>query len=265
MSPRRLLFFLAFAFVAVVSGFGQASDSNVIGTWKFEDDESIEELTFNPDHSFRAISDEKGVLSHPPIAAQQGTWRIEDAVLKIDAGWVTIPNDHRVRLGTFNANIDRLVVSTFDIRKSRQYHRFNLPPCRDARAIPPGPALREDVYGSWTMHYQTSDHQIRLQQNGEVTLLEFFADEWHPIMAGQWRMDGPSLIMRVKDAERESAELKDFTWVVTRIGSDCFVAETDDKEEYTLRRASEPNAPPPGVSPSAPSSPPPKETPSPAR
>jgi hypothetical protein len=260
-----MLCFLTFGFGTVVSGVGGVSESDVIGTWKFEDDESVEELTFSADHSFSAIDDEKGVLSTPPVAEQRGTWRIEEAILTIETGWVNIPNDHRIRSGTFDATTGRLVVSTFDAEKSRPFQRFDLPTCRDARAITPGPALREEVCGSWTMHYNTHDHQVRLLQNGEVTLLGFYSDEWHPLMTGQWRIDGPSLIMRVKDADSESAQYRDVTWIVTRIGTNCFVAETDDKDEHTLRRANEPNAPPPGVSPSNLSSPPPTETLSPAR
>jgi hypothetical protein len=258
-----MLFFLALVLGAVVTGLGEVTDSDIIGTWRFEDDESIEELTFNPDHSFAAISKLKFVLSTPPVGEQHGTWRIEEATLTIEAGWVNIPNDRRIRSGTFDAISGRLVVSDFDANKSRQYSRFDLPSCRDAHAVTPGLALRESLCGLWKMHYHTRDDYYRLLQNGEVSI-GFFSDEWNSALAGQWRIEGSNLIMRVKNADRESAEYQDRTFLVTRSGSDCFVIQTDEKEEYTLRRAEEPNAPPPDAFLSTLPSPLPTETPSPA-
>jgi hypothetical protein len=264
MSPRLLTFSLVFGFVSAVNGFGEIAESNVVGTWKFEDEESVEELTFNPDHSFRSIDNEKSVLSTPPVAEQRGTWRIEDAKIKIEASSVHIPDDRMTRSGRLDAATGQLVISTFDPEKSRQYQRFDIPSCLDAHAITLGAALREDLCGYWKMHYHTRDDYYRLLPNGEATI-GFLSDEWHPVMAGQWRVEDSKLIMRVKDAKHESEEYQDLVMIVTRTSTDCFVVQNDDNAEYALRRTNDPSAQAPDASPSPAFSPPPTETPSPTR
>ncbi|MFZ1219485.1 MAG: lipocalin family protein [Chthoniobacterales bacterium] len=256
--------------LAMISAFGLAccdhsQGTEFVGTWKFENEEYREELTLNADHSFASIRDDKNVISHPSVAEENGTWQVKGGKLRIDAAWLQMPSHRRARTGHFNAGNDRLVVSAYDGAKSQPYERLRMPRCPDA-ASSSGVLLEEMALGgSWWMHFETRDYQLRLLPDHQMVLLEFSLNDWHPEEQGDWRIDGTSLIMRMRDAKSELDPYQDITWIVTKIGADCFVAEIAGKDERTLRRTKESNAPPVGASRPTPAFPLPTETPSPAR
>jgi len=263
---RRLRIRDGAAMLAVVSAFtlascSRANEANFIGTWKFENEQYIEELTFNRDHSFASVREEKHAISHPPVAEEQGTWRIDGDILQMDAAWRDTPNERRKRTGHFDARSGRLIALAFDFTKSNAYERLRLPSCHDARAITSGDVLETALIGSWWVHYETSDLQFRFLPNHHFASFSYHSDGWHPDQGeGEWRVEGPRLV--IKDADLKT----DSKFLILGLAENCFSAENIDRLKLVFERVreNEISAPPPGASPSTPSSPPPTETPSPA-
>jgi hypothetical protein len=295
MFPRFLFVALMAGFPAFVTGCARFTDGDVIGTWRFEDGNGVEELTLRADHSFSAIQTYKLELSTPSVFEDRGTWQIEGNELKINAALVYTPNDWKRRTGVKDTAEGGLIVNSGAGTKQHLYQRFDLPVCRNATPIAAGKGILErDLIGAWKMHFNTHDYQVRLSSDSEMTLLAFIEGKWDRLFEGKWRTEESRLVIRrvKRDPDQgsdsvemqkddaaeptaspsestpkpETAKDNDLIWFIEAIGEDC-VSGAADGTEFTLLRLAENelNAPPPGPSVAIPSSPPPTETPSPAR
>jgi hypothetical protein len=74
-------------------------DGRLLGTGRFEDSGSVEELAFYQDHTFRSLDRSKQELSTPSLGDWRGTWRAENNEIKIDSARVYIPTANKLRTG----------------------------------------------------------------------------------------------------------------------------------------------------------------------
>src|SRR5947209_1768151 len=64
------------------------SDAKLIGTWRAESDDGIEEIFLESDHTFRTLETFKKELVTPGVIEELGQWHVEGNHLKFD-GTVT--------------------------------------------------------------------------------------------------------------------------------------------------------------------------------
>jgi hypothetical protein len=266
MFPRSIWVLLVTVLGPFITGCGHPTDAQVVGAWKFEDAEEVQELVFNDDHSLRWYQDVKGVLSTPGISEARGTWRIERNRIE---GKVTFRFSEMRQTVTaeFTADGALLVVNDSD-KNPVTFHRFQLPKCPDSRVLENGQQLQEiDLSGLWKMHFNTHDYQVRLGPERQFAMVGFYLDEWHPISEGEWRLEEQRLIAHSKWAEAGPEKYVDRTWIITAAGKDCLLAEDADGCQFALERLPEReiSAPPSGAFLSKLASPHPTETPSPRR
>jgi hypothetical protein len=267
MLRRWTLLVSVAAFPLFAADQGPLKDSDVIGTWKFEDKEDVRDLMFGEDHSFRSLSSNKEAMTTPEVPEDKGTWRIEGDQLKVEATWLFTQNRH-----SLTATLDRahgsLVVTDSDEPKPRPYHRFHVPTCADARALAPGQPFHDvDLIGSWRAHEDTHDDQYFFEANGKYSSRAFFLDEWHLLGEGDWRLTDNRIRIRKKKASSESKRYIEEVWLIMACGKNCLRIQHPDGCELILERISKEalNVPPSGAYFSTPSSPRPTETPSPTR
>ena len=189
----------------LVFGCHRFTNAKLVGTWRFEDDNEIEEMSLNEDHSFQSVTTYKNELSTPSSFPEKGTWRVEGAELRIESASVYIPKDRKTRRhGIIDLTRGVLQVKNVDGTKSVTYRRLELPSCDDGSVVASEQTVREaDLLGSWKIHYTTHDYQLRLMPNGQLAMLGFISDQWDPLSEGKWHIQGNHLIM---DSAKSSSE-----------------------------------------------------------
>jgi hypothetical protein len=267
MFPRWMLVVSATVFVALITGCTRLADSDVVGTWKFEDKEDARDLMFSEDHSFRSLSSNKEAMTTPEVPEDKGTWRIEGDQVKVEATWLFTQKPH-----SLTATLDRvhgsLVVTDSDEPKPRPYHRFRMPTCAEARALTPEQLFHDaDLIGSWRAHEDTRDDQYFFEANGRYSSRAFFLNDWQALGEGDWHLSDNRIRIRKKKAGSEREKYIEESWLITARGKNCLRVQHPDGCELILERISneEINLPPSGAYFSAGASPPPTETPSRAR
>src|SRR6185312_15331238 len=79
---RNLMLLVCALFVVACSRFG---DARIVGTWRCEIEDWIEEITFNGDHSFQSLLTFKDVFTTPSPIEKTGTWRTKGNQIQLEA------------------------------------------------------------------------------------------------------------------------------------------------------------------------------------
>ncbi|MEY2562289.1 MAG: hypothetical protein QOH88_482 [Verrucomicrobiota bacterium] len=226
----QLLFLLA---VATHASDETPIDQRLLGIWRFEDENSIEELAFYQDRSFRSLDRNKYELSTPGLGDWRGTWRAEGDRIHIDSALVYTPGDYKIRTGRYDSDREILLMKTRDGARTLNYTRLVEPSC--LTESPSKVRTSEaQLLGAWKVHCYTHDYEYRFLRHGKLLVFSPEIPDPEPLFEMKWHVDGNTLIF---DAKKHSArDQPKQAWPVLDMQRDCFRAKDIDGFTQTFVR-----------------------------
>jgi hypothetical protein len=218
-----------------MTGCNRFTDSKLIGIWRCEDEDGVEEITLNQDHSFQSLETFRKELVTPSVIEETGTWRLEGDNLKIDSVVTWSKERRHINRKLVNVTSDLLTIKTADGRKNLRYQRVKVPECTESHVKR---SLNEtDLFGKWLIHYHTHDYQYSFKKAGRVTLSATISDQTQQLWEGNWRVDGNNVVIQpTKDPYGNPANDVQHSWRIDSAGADCIVVNDGSSASYVMRR-----------------------------
>lgn len=66
-----------------LTGCNRITEAKLLGTWRAEDDETVNEIACRRDHSFTSWTSWKNELTTPSVAIGAGDWQLQDRQLVV--------------------------------------------------------------------------------------------------------------------------------------------------------------------------------------
>src|SRR3954454_11157419 len=73
------------ACAVILSACGRLGEAKLIGTWRYEDEDGIEEISIRSDHSFSSLQTYKKELVTPSPSEETGSWQLKGDQLLLDS------------------------------------------------------------------------------------------------------------------------------------------------------------------------------------
>jgi hypothetical protein len=235
MIGRLITISLCILNLALIAGCHRSSDDDIIGTWRFEDDHGVTEITFNAEHTFRQISTNKEALAIPSVPEFAGTWQKHGKELLLDGQWKTFTGKAQSR--RILNGVTETELSMTDPRRGRtdEYKRLALPSCNGVGVSSASPLRAEDLVGVWQIHYHTHDFQIRFLPNGRFEFLATFNATQGTFDSGDWHVSGDGITFEA-DGRGARDKSEPNTWAVQTRGQDCLTVTDRESPPFTFRR-----------------------------
>ena len=229
----RALVVVLYATVLAFAGCNR-SESKLVGTWRYEDEDNIEELTLNPDRSFRSVTSYKQILATPSVPTEIGTWQMQGNQIAFDATLTFDKTKRQFKRMLSEVKKDSFVMMNLGDRKTVTYKRCSLPTCTGS-TVSDTQSMREgDVLGLWEYHYNTHDYQFRFESNRRYELLGFIDGKWDSLHKGDWSLASNQLTWQPD--KRPYADDKPQTWKIMQKGADCLTMSDGHSPLTILRR-----------------------------
>jgi hypothetical protein len=210
-------------------------EAKLIGTWRYEDDDGIEEISLHPDHSFWFLHTYKKELVTPSPLEETGSWQLKGKQLLMDSVVTWSKERRQVSRTLLQATRTELVIKSLEPSKNLTYKRL-----KEAACVPSSSATaaldEAALLGSWQTHYNTHDYQYRFSSGARAGLFGFISEEWQLLLEGQWHIkDHRIFIQFQKNAYGPVEEEKDI-WTITAIGTDCIAVKGASSRPCIMRR-----------------------------
>jgi hypothetical protein len=215
----------------------RSTDSKIVGTWRWEDEHNVEELTLTPDHSFRSLTTYKQILATPSVAIEVGSWQQQANELRFDATLTFDKTKRQIKRTVSSVTEDSFTMMNFADHKIVTYHRFQMPLCNGVPIVEATAVRDSDLLGSWELHYNTHDYKFNLLPNGRLEMYGLIDSQWSQLSGGKWHISDHELIWQADKASYEETEPPVRKLIISSAGKDCFGIKEDDSLEYALRRA----------------------------
>jgi hypothetical protein len=204
-------------------------EAKLIGTWRYEDEDGIEEISLHPDHSFRYLHTYKKELVTPSPREETGSWQLKGDQLLLDS-IVTWSKERRQTSRTLvKISGTALNIKSSDGSENLTYKRLKETTC----APSPNATISEaTLLGAWQTHANTHDYQYRFTSGAHVTLFGFISDEWRPLLEGEWHIKDGRVIIKFQKDPSGPVEREEDVWTITAMGTDCLAVNG----AYTLQR-----------------------------
>ncbi|PYK65200.1 MAG: hypothetical protein DME50_09485 [Verrucomicrobia bacterium] len=219
---------------AMLSACSRLPEAKLIGTWRYEDEDGIEEVSFHPDHSFWSLETSKKELVTPSPLEETGSWQLKGDQLLLDS-IVTWSKDRRQTSWTLlQVSRTALVTKSLEGGKSLTYKRLEEAACTPS---PSAIALGEPaLLGSWQTHYNTHDYQYRFSSGARVGVFCFISEERQLLLEGQWHIKDGKIFIQFQKNVYGPVEREEDIWTVVAIGTDCIAVKGDSSRPCIMRR-----------------------------
>ena len=222
------------------AGCNRLTEAKLVGTWRSEDNEQVDEIACGSDHSFTSWTDWKNELTTPPVVISAGNWHLQDNKLVVHfTKAVAVDSwskeDKLINFVIVKIHGDALALKNFDGSKVLTYRRLSpecvLPPMKRA----PNDA---DFIGTWRIHYHTQDYEMTFNQDhtfGHFAQIEGVRKQ---LFAGIWRIEGDQLVVDAKTVpmfEGDPVRKSWLRWFVAGIQPQR-IAIKDGPVSYCLER-----------------------------
>jgi hypothetical protein len=233
------IFVLAVCAMAL-TGCNRIGEAKLLGTWRAEDDQTIEEMACRKDHSFTSWTNWKNELTTPSVAIGAGDWRLQDRELVVHfTKYVPVDTcadeDKQIRFTIVKIDNDALLTKNSDGSKVLTYKRL-LPDC----VLPPIKRAPNDIdfVGTWQIHFNTRDYEMSF--NPDHTCGDFAEVEGvrKQFFTGIWQRDGDHLTVDATSVpmfEGDSVHKSHMRWRVSGIEPQR-IAIKDGPVSYCLER-----------------------------
>ena len=204
-------------------------EAKLIGTWRYEDEDGIEEISLHADHSLRALHTYKKEFVTPSPREETGSWQLKGDQLLLDS--VVTWSKERRQISRTLVQISRtgLITKSFDGSENLTYKRLKETTCAPSSNATVSEAA---LFGSWQTHSNTHDYQYRFASGSHVTLFGFISDEWRLLLEGEWHIKNGRLIIKFRKDPAGPVEREEDVWTITAMGTDCLAVNG----AYTLQR-----------------------------
>jgi len=148
----------------------RVTEWRLVGTWRGEDDESVEEIALNSDRSYRELNGSKTELTIPSPIEQTGKWQVQDGQLYLDGTvtWAKQPIHTTLRL--VKVRLNELIIRGSEATRDAAFMRLYLPTCHQSLSMAKTQITEKDLIGVWRVHYNTHDYEYSLNQNGSFSV-----------------------------------------------------------------------------------------------
>jgi hypothetical protein len=210
-------------------------EHKMIGTWRFENEDGVEEISLHQDHSFWSLNTFKKELVEPSVIEQTGSWRLKGHQLLLDST-ITWSKTRAQFSRTFvRVTNSALVMKSLDGTKNFSYQRLEEAAC--SSSDPPARLTKAVLVGSWKTHYNTHDYQYRFGPDGRVELFAGISDDSRTLMEGHWDIKDDEVLIRFEKAsygplDKEEEE----KWTIIGVGPDCIALNSAPTRPRILRR-----------------------------
>jgi hypothetical protein len=223
-----------------LTGCNRITEAKLLGTWRAEDEETVNEIACQRDHSFTSWTSWKNELTTPSVAIGAGDWKLHGHKLVVHfTRTVEVDSwskeDKFISFPIVDIRGDALRMKNFDGSKILTYHRLSpdyvLAPMKRA----PNDA---DFVGTWHIHYNTHDYEISFGQDhtcGDFAQIESVRKQF---FTGIWRIDGNELVVDATSVpmfEGDSVSKSQLKWLVTGLETQRFAIK-DGPISYCLER-----------------------------
>jgi hypothetical protein len=233
------IFALAICAVAL-TGCNRVTEAKLLGTWRAENDETVNEITCRRDHSFTSWTSWKNELTTPSVAISAGDWQMQDRGLVVHfTKYVPVDTwaeeDKQMKFAIVKIRNDALLMKNFDGSNVLTYKRllpdYVLAPMKRA----PNDA---DFIGTWKIHYNTHDFEMSFSRDHRYGNFARVEGVLQQFFTGTWHTDGNQLIVDAKSVpmfEGDSVHKSRMRWLVTGIEPQR-IAIKDGPVTYCLER-----------------------------
>ncbi len=210
--------------------------AKLIGTWRYEDEDGVEEISFRPDHTFWQLETSKKEFITPSPLEETGSWQLKGDQLLLDSVVTWNKQQNQFSRTVVSVGGTALVIKTVDGSKSLLYKRLAEVAC-DPSSDPSSALSEATLLGSWQTHYNTHDYQYRFSRDGRVDLFYLFPDGlWQPLLAGEWHIENGKLFIQFqKDASGPIQEKEDI-WTPIAIRANCIAMRGNSSRPCIMRR-----------------------------
>jgi hypothetical protein len=216
---------------------GEVREPMLVGTWRHEDEEMINEVTYRADQTFRAITTHKKEFVTPSPLEETGTWKLRGNNLILDSTLTWNKERRRLSVTLLKLTRDVQLAKSLANANILSYHRLELPVCADSRSMSPRDSVPEkELIGSWRLHYNTHDYQFRFASNHRYSLLGQVSDKWDSLEEGSWRLKGANLFIKEEKNSVFRKPKPARKWTVVAVGKDCFAIRESSSAEFSLTR-----------------------------
>ena len=223
--------------VVMLTSCSRFTEVKLLGTWRSEDEDTVEEFACREDRAFTSWTSFKNELTTPSVFIGAGEWHVQGHQLvvhftkgvAVDA-WSN--EDKQTRFKLVKISNDVLLMKNFDGSKILTYkrlaHDYALAPMKRA----PNDA---DFVGTWQVHYNTHDYEHRFNEDHSIVTSYRLDGRVIEMATGLWRLERNVLTMDVKIDSDGPVENRTIRWAITGVEPKR-IAINDGPVSYTLQR-----------------------------
>lgn len=220
----------------LVAGCNRFTEAQLVGTWRAENEDAINEIALYGDHTFRELFTSLKEFTTPSPIEETGTWRVERNQLKLDSTVTWSKERRQLKYQLLQITKDTLHMKYLEGNGTAgTWMRLDEPSCASLSALTTQHSLREDdLIGVWQVHFHTHDYQYAFEKDHSVILSALYLGNREPFAKGSWHVMGNDLIVREKG--RSDTEETETKWTFTGMGTDCFTIKDAESWSYVLKR-----------------------------
>jgi hypothetical protein len=208
----------------------------VIGTWRCEDEDGIQEISLNSDRSFWTLDTFKKELVTPSPLEETGSWQLKSNQLLLDSVVTWSKERNQITKTLVRITRTALVIKSFDGSKNLTYKRIEDPTCAPSPWNTSTPLSETALIGLWQTHYNTHDYQYRLMPNNRVKVLYPTSGGWQILLEGKWRISDRKLFLQFENDAHGPIEREKEMWTINAVGKDCFAVKGASSQLCIMRR-----------------------------
>jgi hypothetical protein len=223
----------ASACIVLCMGCDRLSEGKLVGTWRSEDENAVDEIAFHRDHTLVCWSCPKKELSTPQTSVSVGEWHIRGNQIEIESKQLTwpTPSQHR-SLQIKTITNDSLLLKD---PKEPRFSRLETPECVAAEPAATPYPIEPNIVGTWQIHYNTHDFKYRLAPDHTVAVSARDSGEFQPMWKGTWSVADNHLTMDLKADWKYAGEIKP-NWTVYGFQPRCFTIKDPYSVSYVVHR-----------------------------
>jgi hypothetical protein len=218
------------------AGCKRFTEAKLFGSWRAEDESSVDELAFHRDHTFTDWFQSKTELHTPGVIIEQGEWQLDWNQIALNPKMTNSVEPRKpFKLAIVKISRNTLITKTSDSAQYVTAKRLPVPACTPS-TLNENFAIDAGLVGTWQTHYRTHDYEQSFNKDHSVTVSARIAGTLERIHAGTWRIEGNDIVMQLQSVSHGSVQDWGKTkWTIVGFGSRCVIFK-DDGIAYVLER-----------------------------
>ena len=213
-------------------------ESSLVGTWRSDEGEAVEEYAFRDDYTFTSWLQAKGAVLHTPgVIIETGVWKRDGDRLTITPKKTnSVKPSRQLKLLIIQLTADRLTAKGLDKKGiTATWRRLDLPSCtRATEGSLDVAGLEQQLPGTWQMHLNTHDYEMTFHPDHTFSGSALIEGQSVDVPPGVWRLEKNKLTVDFEKQRGDSGQ-RAFKWTILGVENDC-VAVSDGSMQLAWRR-----------------------------